>query len=133
MAIVVNQANKVLDNLFGGTSMPTTGTLYVGLSTTALNTNGTGYTEPSGAGYARVSVTNSKQNFNQASNGTVTNQQTITFPESQASWGTIQYVFIADASSGGNVLYYDALTTPRTVASLTTLLFQPGTLQISLS
>lgn len=133
MAIVIQQANKVLDNLFGGTSMPTTGTLYIGLQTTALNSNGTGYTEPSGAGYQRVSVTNSKSNFTQASNGTVSNTQTITFPESQQSWGTIQYVFISDSQSGGNVLYYDALTTPRTVASLTTLLFQPGTLQINLS
>lgn len=133
MAITPYQSNRVLNNLFGATSFSPEGTLYIGLSTTALNQNGGGYTEPTGAGYARVTVQNNKTNWGQASNSAVTNATAITFPESTSSWGTITHVFISDAPTGGNVLYWDALTQPRAVAPLTTLMFSANTLKVTLT
>ena len=48
----------VLDALYGKATLTVPDTLHVGLSTTAPNPDGTGFTEPSGGGYARVAVPN---------------------------------------------------------------------------
>lgn len=133
MAITTYQANKLNDFLFGGTSFTPSSTYYIGLSTTAISSSGTGATEPSGGGYARVSVTNNKTNFTNASGGIVQNNQQFEFPESTTAWGTITYVFISDSPTGGNILYYDALTTPRTVQAATVLLFAINSMKIQLS
>ena len=132
MAITNYTSNKILDYNFGSTSYTVPATIYIGLSTTALSFAGTGYTEPSGGNYSRVAVANNKVNFSTAANGTLNNQTQITFPESSASWGTITYVFISDSPTGGNVLYYEALTTPRVVATNTTLLFSAGAMTIAM-
>lgn len=133
MAITTYQANKLNDFLFGGNSFTPSSTYYIGLSTTAISSSGTGATEPSGGGYARVSVTNNKTNFTNSSGGIIQNNQQFEFPESTTSWGTITYVFISDSPTGGNILYYDALTTPRTVQAATVLLFAVNSMKIQLS
>ena len=132
MAITNYTSNKILDYNFGSTSYTVPATIYIGLSTTALSFAGAGYTEPSGGNYSRVAVTNNKVNFSIAANGTLNNQTQIIFPESSAAWGTITYVFISDSPTGGNVLYYEALTTPRVVATNTTLLFSAGAMTIAM-
>lgn len=132
MAISTYQANKVNDYLFGGTSFSPSSTYYIGLSTTAISASGTGATEPSGGAYARVSVANNKTNFTTSTGGIVKNNIQIEFPESTAAWGTITYVFISDSSAGGNILYYDSLTTPRTVQSATILLFAINSMSIQI-
>lgn len=134
MAITTYQANKLNDFLFGGTSFTPSGTYYLGLSTTAINANGGGATEPAGGGYARVAVTNNKTNFTTSSGGIVQNNTQFEFPESTTAWGTITHVFIADSGTigGGNILYYDALTKPRTVQTATILLFAINSMKIQL-
>lgn len=133
MAITTYQANKVNDYLFGGTAFTPSTTYYLGLSTTAIGSAGTGVTEPSGGAYTRVAVTNNKTNFTVSSGGIIKNATQIEFPESTTAWGTITYVFIADSLTGGNILYYDALTTPRTVQTATVLLFAVNAMNIQLS
>lgn len=133
MAITTYQANKVNDYLFGKTAYTPPTNYYIGLSTTAINAAGTGATEPSGGAYARVSVANSKTTFSNSASGKLSNKVQIEFPESTASWGTITYVFIADAASGGHILYYDQLTNSRTVQTASVLLFAVGALQIQIS
>lgn len=133
MSITYTQANKILDLNFGNTSYTVSSPLYFGLSTTPINNDGTGATEPSGNGYARVPVTNSKSYFSVASSGILTNSSSITFAESTASWGTITYVFIADALTSGNILYFDALSPSRTVAANTTIYFASGNVSISMT
>ncbi len=132
MAITNHMANRILDYNFGSTSYTVPPILYIGLSTTALSSSGGGYTEPSGAGYARVAYANNKTNFSISSNGLLTNLVSVIFNESTASWGTVTYVFISDAASGGNILYYEALNTPRAVATNTTIMFSPNALSISM-
>ena len=131
--ITYHSANKILDLNFGATSYTPPSTLYVGLSTTTINIDGTGATEPSGGAYARVAVTNTKSNFTSASNAVLTNSNAITFAESTASWGTITYVFLADALTGGNIWFYEALPVPKTVQTATTVLFSAGSLTLSMT
>lgn len=126
MSISYYQANKNLDRQFGGTSNTVSTTFYIGLSTTTISADGTGITEPSGGSYARVSVANNKTTWDTAASGILSNLINFQFTESTASWGTITDVFISDAASAGNLLYYGVLSAPRTVADATTVLFAPG-------
>ena len=130
MSVTYTSSNKVLDLCFGSTSFTVPSTFYFCLSTSTINIDGTGMTEPSGGSYARVALTNNKTNWGTASNGSLTNLVAITFPESSASWGTVTYVAIADAASGGNIWFYDVLSPARTVASATTVLFAIGSITV---
>jgi hypothetical protein len=133
MAITYYSANRVLDYNFGQTSYTSPNTYHFGLSTTTINIDGTGATEPSGGSYARVAFTNNKTNWGTASNAALTNATAVQFPESTASWGTITYVGMWDASSSGNIWWFDVLTPARTVASATTVLFAIGAVTVSMS
>lgn len=127
--------NPTLDYLFGGTAFSNLGTFYIGLSTTTIVTAGTGATEPSGGSYARVAVANNKTTWGVASNASLSNLITISFPESTASWGTITYVFLAAAGTTGvaDIWWYEALPTPKVVASATTVSFAPSAITVSMT
>ena len=135
MAITYTQANKILDYNFGASTYSVSSTLYFGLSTTTINSDGTGATEPIGTGYARIPFTNTKgaSTWGGAASASLSNLGTITFTESTASWGTITYVFIADSLSGGNILYYNSLSSPKTVGANTTVYFGAGNVIISMT
>lgn len=127
-----SQANKILDRYFGNVSDTVATNLYIGLSTTAINADGTGATEPSGGNYARVLIANNKVSWGNASSAVLSNLTEVSFPESTTSWGTITYIFLADAING-QPIYFDALTTPRQVQAQTTLIFSTGTIQIRMT
>jgi len=131
--ITYYSANRILDRNFGGTAYTPIATMYFGLSTTTLNIDGTGATEPSGGAYARVALVNDKTNWGTAASGSLTNSTAVTFVESTASWGTITYCFIADASTAGNIWFFDVLTPSRAVASATTVLFAIGAITVSMN
>lgn len=133
MAITYYSANRLLDYNFGGTSYSVPSNLFFGLSTTTINIDGTGATEPSGGSYARVSLANNKTNWGNASNASLTNSTSIQFAESTASWGTITYVFMSDASTSGNIWWFDVLSPSRTVASATTVLFAIGAVTVQMT
>src|SRR5688572_15936538 len=99
--------NKLLDHILGKTSytMPTT---YVGLFTAAPGEAGGG-TEVSGGSYARQAL----QPTTAAASGAADNSADVTFPAASADWGTVTHVGIFDASSGGNLLLYAALTASK--------------------
>lgn len=122
-----------MDYNFGGTSYSVPSTLYFGLSTTSINIDGSGGSEPSGGSYARVSLTNNKTNWGNASNASLTNSTAVQFAESSASWGTITTVFISDALTSGNVWWYDTLTPARSVSSATTVLFAIGAVTVQMT
>ncbi len=131
--ITYYSANRLLDYNFGGSSYTPPATYYFGLSTTTISIDGTGATEPSGGAYARVSLTNNKTNWGNASNASLTNSTAVQFPESTSSWGTITYVLMSDASSAGNIWWFDALSPARTVASATTVLFAIGAITVQMT
>lgn len=131
--ITYYSANRILDRNFGSTAYTPPGTMYFGLSTTTIQIDGTGATEPSGGSYARVSLTNDKTSWGTASNASLTNSVAVTFPESTTSWGTITHVGIWDASTSGNIWWFDTLTPSRSVATATTVLFAIGSITVQMT
>lgn len=81
---------------------------YVGLFTAAPGDAGGG-TEVSGGAYARQSATFT------VTGDTASNSDNVEFPLATAVWGTITHAAIFDAVSGGNMIAYGALTTPKDI------------------
>lgn len=126
------QSNANIDNDFGRVSYTPPTILYLGLSTTPIARDGSGITEPSAStGYSRVAIQNTKTSFTNAVNGELSNSIDISFPESTGSWGTITYIFLSDAATGGNIRYYEALSSPRQVQPNSTIMFRQQTLKFS--
>ena len=90
--------------------------------------------ECTGGGYARQAVT-----FGTVSGGSVSNSGNITFPAAtDANWSTITHVAVIDSlqddSAGqGNVLFYGALDTSKTIDSGDTFQITTGNLTVSLA
>lgn len=117
-------------------------TYYIGLSSTAPTQAGSGFTEPSGSGYARVAVTNSATNFGPiatepTSGYSIQNIATapINFPISTGSWGaTLTYGGLFDSLTGGNLWLYGVLAPAITVSqSNVQVSFNTGQLVFSIS
>lgn len=116
--------NKLIDHIFRNTAYSVPTTVYVGLLTAAPSDSGGG-TEVTGGSYARVQVgpsvsawNNTQASGTTASSGTggqTANSATITFATPTANWGVITHFGIYDASSGGNLLFWGALTASKTV------------------
>jgi hypothetical protein len=114
--------NKLLDHSLGVASYPAPAAIYAALYTVAP-TDGTSGTEvPVGNGYAREQVA-----WNAASNGAATNSNTVTF-SATGSWGTVVAVGLLDSSTGGNLLWYGNLGTPRTIGDTDDLEIVAGAL-----
>lgn len=136
-ALTDTAENKLIDFIFRAQALGITGatagagtgpaTLYVGLFT-ATPTDVAGGTEVSGGSYARVAVTSSLANWagtqsagstsaSSGTSGTTSNNNAITFPAPTGNWGSITGYAIFDAPTGGSMLIWAALTTPKTVNS----------------
>lgn len=108
-------ANKLLGLTFGATAWTPPSTLYCALFNVAPLAGGTGGTEVSGGGYARVAVANNTSNFPVPTVQQVSNAAVIDFgTPSGAGWGTIVAGGWYDASSGGNLLYAGPFNPTRT-------------------
>lgn len=109
--------NALLDHIFAGQSTPAVGTLYLALSSTTPNDDGTNFTEPVEASYARAAVLANNTNFPAASAGSIKNGGVaISFPKALEAWtGPLTHFGIFDASSGGNLLAYGALTSSQSI------------------
>jgi len=132
MSVTYTQANTILDEYFGKVTPTIPTNYYMGVSTTAIQNDGTGKTEPTDVAYSRVLIPNTKVSFTTASSGSLTNAVEYEFPESQVSWGIITHFFLADALTGGNIKVFGQLTNSRTVETGTILVLSVGALQINL-
>ena len=120
-------AGTILSNLFSGA--------YIGLSTSTPTDTGTNITEPgTSAGYARVAASTGGMTV---TDGTITNQNYIYYPESTASWGTVTYLFLSSSSSvgttGSTVRYIGELTSSVAIGADTVPLFRPGALSVTIT
>lgn len=116
--------NVFIDHLFRTRTWSKPTALWVALFT-AAPTDAGGGTEVSGGSYARVNLPPSDTNWNATQGGTTGNSngtggQTanavpITFPNPTANWGTVTHMGVFDAATGGNLLIWDALTSPRSI------------------
>lgn len=118
--------NKLVDHLFRGVSFSAPTALYMALLTATPSDTGGG-TEVTGGSYARVSLAPTTTNWaatnaaasttnpSSGTSGTTSNNSVITFPAPTASWGVVTHMAIYDASTSGNLMFYVALTTPKTI------------------
>lgn len=122
--------NAILNHRYGGPDYVRPATVYVAFFTSAPSTSGGG-TEVAGGAYARIAVTNNATNWPAAVNGVTANGAAITFAQASASWGTVTHVAVFDALSGGNMLDFAALASPKTVNIGDRPEFPIGSLQLT--
>lgn len=130
--------NKVLDHVLRNTAYTQPTGLWLALfNNTSTNTAAnleagtlTDETSTSGTAYSRQSVT-----FAASSGGTAATSATVTFSAATASWGTITHVAVMDGSTAGagNVLFWGAVTTSKTIDTGDTFQITSGNLTISLA
>ena len=101
---------EILDHVFGGAAYTAPTTHYLALYTAAPGETGGG-TEVSGTAYARQSVA-----FTTTGN-TTSNTAAVEYPTATANFGTVTHVGVFDASTGGNLMAYAALSSSKTIDS----------------
>ena len=119
--------NALINATLRNTSYTTPSTVYVGLYTTDPTDANTG-TEVTGGSYARKAAT-----FGAPSNGVSTISSAIEFDQATASWGTVAYFGILDASTSGNLLYHGALTASKTIDTGDVFKFASSALTVTLA
>jgi len=128
--------NKVLDHVLRVTSYTVPSGLHLALFTNT-STNAAANLEAgtltdevstSGTGYGRKTVA-----FAAASGGSSATNATVTFDAATANWGTITHVAVMDAATSGNVLFWGAVTTSKTIETGDTFQVSSGNLTISLA
>lgn len=123
--------NCIMGNVFMTKLSPTLPKkVYLGLSSTAPQVDGTGVSEPlASAGYQRVELTN----LCEPVNGVVSNDGEIQFDESSASWGTITHFVLFDSPTDGNLLMFNQLSQSRSVETATIVMVKTGSLKLTLA
>lgn len=118
---------KVLDHVFGGTAYTAPATLYLALFTSNPGEDASGTeVSTSGTAYVRQAAA-----FTTTGN-TTSNTSAIEFPTATASFGTVSHVGLMDASTGGNLLAYAALSASKDIATGDVFRVPAGDLDISL-
>lgn len=119
--------NALINAVLRNTSYTSPTLVYVALYTSDPTDADTG-TEVSGGSYARTAVT-----FGAPSNGVTTNSASVTFPTATASWGTVSYIGLRDASTSGNLLFHTALDEAKTVGTGDIFTISTGNLSVTLA
>lgn len=134
--------NKIIDWLFRGQAFTPPANLHVGLLTAAPAEAGGG-TEVSGNAYARQSLGASLANWagtqaagstvaSTGTSGTTSNNPAINFATPTGNWGTVTHFGIYDAATGGNLLFYGALTVAKTINTGDTVSFPASALTVQI-
>jgi len=120
--------NALINATLRNTTYTSPTTVYAGLFTSDPTDAGSG-TEVSGGSYARKAIT-----FAAPSNGVTTNSAAaVEFDQATGSWGTITHFAIFDALTTGNMLYYGALTTSKTISSGDVFKFATSSVTVTLA
>ena len=128
MAEMSNYLENALINVtLRNTAYTAPTTVYVALFTSDPTDAGSG-TEVSGGSYARQSAS-----FAAPSNGISSTNADITFPTATGTWGTVGWIGILDALTGGNLLYHTALDSSKLIESGDVFKINTGNLSVTLS
>jgi hypothetical protein len=119
--------NKLLDHAFGNNAYTAPATLYLSLHTANPDEDGSGAeVSTSGTAYARETVAFT------TSGSTTSNTAAVEYATATANYGTVTHVGVYDASSGGNLLAYAALSSSKTIETGDVFRVPAGDLDISL-
>lgn len=118
---------RVLTWLFTGDAVTRPSSFYIALFTSnpAEDASGT-EVSTSGTAYARQSATFT------VSGNEATNSAAIEFPTATASYGTVTHIGVFDASTGGNLIAYAALTTSKAIDTGDVLRINSAELDVTL-
>jgi hypothetical protein len=119
--------NALINGTLRGTTYTAPTTTFLALYTSDPTDADTG-TEVSGGSYARQAIT-----MGAPSNGASTNSTAIEYPQCTADWGTVAFVGIRDAVTGGNLLYHTALDTSKVIANGDIFKITAGNLSVTLA
>lgn len=126
----MSATNYLEDALLNATLAATTYTspanVYVALYSTAP-TESTSGTELSGNGYARQEATFS------VTSGVASSTADVTFTATGGNWSTAVAWGIVNASSAGNILYYNTLVPSQTVLDGDDLIISSGNITITMN
>ena len=119
----------LLNETLNGVAFTAVNNPYISLHTADPTDAGTG-TEVTGGSYARAA-----SSFATASGtgGSVVTDTVATFPTATANWGTVGWIGLWDAASGGNMLYHTALDAPKTIDSGDIFKITAGNLSVTLA
>lgn len=112
-------------NLMRGQSITAPANVYLALFLSNPSDTGAAGTEISYTNYARMPITFSSPSAS-GSGLMMQNTNQISFAEASSSVGTVTYVGVYDALSGGNLLLYGQLDTALVVQSGVTPVFRTG-------
>jgi hypothetical protein len=123
--------NALLNATLNATTYTAPANIYVSLWTSNPGDDASG-TEVStmGTSYARTAVS-----FATASgtSGNVLNDADVTFPTATGSFGTVGWIGINDAITGGNLLYHTALDTAKAIDTGDIFKISTGNLSVTLA
>ena len=121
--------NALLNGTLNATTYTAPTTVYVSLWTTDPADDGSG-NEVSGGAYTRTAVS-----FATAvgTSGNVLNDAVVEFPAATSGWGTVGWIGINDAASGGNLMYHTALDAAKTIDTGDIFKIAVGNLSVTLA
>lgn len=140
---------KVLNATLGRTAWSPVGAVYVALFTTPgptdtndttkeCSTTATGWTayarQPVGVGTVALAAAWSNPSAGAGGVMETKNQATISFPANDGVADVVvTHMGLYDASTGGNLLYHNALVASKTLLTNDTLAFGPNSITVSLA
>jgi hypothetical protein len=129
---------RILDFIFKNNSLSFSSpgdSLYVGLATAVSAAETGSLTEANFTNYVRKQVTAANWTTigaDSTDTQTAKNAANIEFPASGGTNNTISHVFVADASTGGNILFVGALDVSKLIADGDIFRINTGNLTIEL-
>jgi hypothetical protein len=124
-------ANALLNHVLRNSQYTRPTNVYVALYTTNPTPADTGQ-EVSGGGYTRLPIVFGPPAV-EGGKPTVKNSADIAFAIASASWGTISHIALRDAATGGNLLYFAALDSPRSILANDVFKFLTGSVAATMS
>ena len=115
------QANRVLNKMLRGEDYVVPNAYWIGLfkATNDIALRGNlvaSADEVTTVGYVRKKLRDdSLLTFTQSTDAFSQVSGAVPWESAQAAWGTITYAAVLDASTGGNIILYGALTAPKPV------------------
>ena len=130
----------LINHIFRGTAFSQPAGIYIALTSGVPvdATTGSTLNEISGTDYARASGCVPSSNGDSkwdapTTAGDTENTAAIEFAAAGSDWGYVSGIAIVDALTGGNVLFFGGLTTPRIVRDGDTFKFNAGDIDITLA
>lgn len=122
---------KLGDHSLGKAAYTMPVVVYHGLLASNPTIAGTISSEVGVGGYARQPLTDAMSVFD-ATTGIASNTLPITYPIPTANYPSVNYSFVADAASAGNLLFSNQLPSPLAINNgAAPALFDPGSIQLT--